>query len=736
MTIAEMKLANLQAETIHVPALDCPDELALIERSLRGIAGIIHMAPDYFGRNLRVEFDAAQTDAQSILSAIQSAGFSAQVKLPLLSGATPLVNKQSGLFGIPRNVVGGASLLVAAAASALIGADHRWLTAGLAISSAIISGIPVAAAAWRAVRLRAWDMNVLMVLAAVGAIAIADYFEAATAMLLFAFSLWLERLSLERAQRATSSLLALAPNVAHRMSDVGASTEQVVDVNAAELKIGDQVLVRPGESIPADAVVQSGESAVNQAPITGESVPVEKSIGDRVFAGTLNGEGSLVLRITHTSQTSTLARIGRLIEEARASRSRMERFVDAFARRYTPAVIVLALAVMIVPSLLAWAGVSWAANVGAIHWIHRGLVLLVIACPCALVISTPVTVVSGLYRAAQSGILVKGAEFLEKAASLHTVALDKTGTLTTGVMRVVDIEAFGDRTADELLSIAAALEQHSEHPVAQAIRTAAQERRITGPSVATVATLRGFGVHGEVNGETYFLGSPRLFRNGDIQLNSSDSERLAARENSANSGATRVLLGTRSRLLGEIRIADQPRQAIAAAISRLRELGVQRIVMLTGDNLPAARAVAQQIGIDEVFADLLPQEKIEQVRSLSAAGPLAMVGDGVNDAPALAAADLGIALGGQSSDTALETADVVVMAPDLSKVCELVGISRRCRTLLKQNIAFALTTKLAVMIVAALGLATMWMAVASDVGASLIVIANGLRLIDRRAKNT
>jgi Zn2+/Cd2+-exporting ATPase len=729
MSIVENKKPMLQAENFHIPALDCPDELALIERSLRRTSGISQVAPDYLGRNLRVEFDAAHTNAQSILSAIQSAGFPADIAIPLTSTATSPVGQKWGAFDIPRTVVAGAAFLISATVSAFVG-GQPWVTASLAIGSAIASSIPVATAAWRAVRLRAWDMNVLMILAAGGAIAIADFFEAATAMLLFAFSLWLERISLDRARRATLSLLALAPNVAHRMLNAGTSTEQVVDVDAAELVIGDQVLVRPGERIPADAAVQSGESAVNQAPITGESVPVEKSPGDRVFAGTLNGEGSLVLRITHTSTNSTLARVGRLIEEARASRSRMERFIDAFARRYTPAVIVLALAVMLVPSLLAWSGVTWAATVGPIQWIHRGLVLLVIACPCALVISTPVTIVSGLYRAAQAGILVKGAEFLEKAANLRAVAIDKTGTVTTGVMHVVQIESFGERTTDDVISLAAALEQHSEHPVAQAIRTAAVERQLVAQTIPSVLALRGFGVRGDVNGETYFLGSPRLFRNSDFQFDASQLARLDRTELASRDAATRVLLGTPTRLLGEFLIADRPRHSAAGAIAELRALGIHRIVMLTGDNAAAAQAVAQEIGIEEVFADLLPQQKIEHVRSLSALGSLAMVGDGVNDAPALAAADLGIALGGQSSDTALETADVVVMSPDLSKLAELIRISRRCRTLLKQNIAFSLTTKVAVMIVAALGLVTMWMAVASDVGASLIVIANGLRIID------
>ena len=384
---------------------------------------------------------------------------------------------------------------------------------------------------------------------------------------------------------------------------------------------------------------------------------------------------------------------------------------------------------------------QWAAAVGALQWFHRGLVLLVIACPCALVISTPVTVVSGLYQAARQGILVKGAEFLEKSAEFQNVALDKTGTVTTGAMQLIDIDSFDQRSPDELLALAAALEQHSEHPVAHAIRGAAARRDIAPATIPTLQALRGFGVRGDLNGDTYFLGNDRLFRGPEFRLSDEDSNRIRNDWDSDSSGSiakqsqsasgTQVWLGTSTRILGKLQLADQPRPQISQAITELRQLGARRVVMLTGDNAAAAAAIAKQIGVDEVFADLLPQQKIDHIRELSEQGNTAMVGDGVNDAPALAAADVGIALGGQASDTALETADVVIMTPDLSKVAELMRISRRCRTLLKQNIAFSLATKIGVVIIAALGLATMWMAVAADVGASLLVIANGLRIIDR-----
>ncbi|HEY2761636.1 MAG TPA: heavy metal translocating P-type ATPase, partial [Pirellulales bacterium] len=473
-----------QTTTFNIPALDCPDELALIERRLRGVPGIARFVPDYLSRQLHVEFDPAQTDAASIVQIVSAAGFPAQIALPV-SEMQPSAAADENVARPPRSMIAAGLLLLAAAVVRLIVGATIWPIAALAIAATIVAGVSVATAAWRAIRLRGLDMNVLMTVAAAGAIGIGDYFEAATAMFLFAVSLWLERLSLARAQRAIRSMLELTPNVAHRLSQLGASAEGEIDINQSELQIGDRVLVRPGERIPADGQVHSGESAVNQAPITGESTPVEKQPGDRIFAGTLNGEGSLVFTVTRAASDSTLAHIGRLVNAARASRSPTERFVDVFARRYTPTVIALALALMIGPPLLALAGSHWASSVSTLDWVQRGLVLLVIACPCALVISTPVTIVSGLHQAARSGILVKGGEFLEKAGKIRTVALDKTGTVTTGAMEVVSIDVFNGVSADEVLRLAAVLEQHSEHPLARAISSAAAQRNLQSAATAT-----------------------------------------------------------------------------------------------------------------------------------------------------------------------------------------------------------------------------------------------------------
>jgi Zn2+/Cd2+-exporting ATPase len=713
-----------QSATFHIPALDCPEELTLIERSFKRQPGIRNVSPDYLARDLRVDFDPEQINSAAIAEHLAATGFPATIKLAVVSANSNLEPLKPR--PLPGTMLLGGSILIAAFVSTTFATSAAWITPVLAIAATIVAGIPVAASAWRALKLRSLDIQVLITIAAAGAIAIGDYFEAATAMFLFAFSLWLESLSLARANRAIRSLVALTPTIAHRVSIDATGEQSIDDLDPRTLQLNETVLIRPGERIPIDGEVQSGESAVNEAAITGESLPVEKRAGSRLFAGSLNGEGALVAKVTRTAGHTTLDGIGRLIEQARQARSPTERFVDAFSRRYTPAVIILAVLVMIVPPLLSRVGIGWRESVAWSSWIERGLVLLVVACPCALVISTPVTIVSALYRATREGILVKGGEFLEKAAGLRQIALDKTGTVTTGVLSVTNIEASNGFAADEVLSTAASLERHSEHPLARAIVRTAESRGLTIASAEAVNALRGLGVRGTIDGRELFLGNARMFAESSLglpQLGNSASKQGGVEL------STVAWLATKEKLIGRIDLADQPRERTAAAIQELKSLGVNRVVMLTGDNAVAAKSMAQQVGIEEVQAELLPQDKIARVKELSATARTAMVGDGVNDAPALAAADIGIALGGQSSDTAMETADVVIMSPELGKVAELIRISRRCRTLLKQNITFALATKLAVIGLAAAGFATMWMAVLADVGASLIVIANGMRMI-------
>jgi Cd2+/Zn2+-exporting ATPase len=703
--------------TFRIPELCCSEEMALVEKGLGRLSGVTATCPDYVNRTLQVDFRPTETDAAAIARTIEATGFEVErsdVRPP--QSASPVRWRWRW-----TTAVGGVLLLVTTVLAASMGGITLPVQL-LAILSAVVSGIPVARAAWRAVRLGSLDMNVLMSIAAIGAVASGETFEAATAMFLFALSLWIESHSLDRARRAVRSLVELTATAAHRL-DQG----KVTDVDPSALRIGDRVLVRPGERVPIDGRVVEGGSSVNQAPITGESIPVEKQAGDDVFAGSLNAEGSLTIEATRTAEATTLAHIVRLVALAESGKSPTERFVDRFARRYTPVVILLAVLLAFGPPVLGYLGVAWASQTPAMEWLRRGLVLLVIACPCALVISTPVTIVSGLFRATRRGILIKGGVHLESAGRIDAVALDKTGTLTTGKPRVVSVEPLARRREDEVLEAAASLEHHSEHPLARAIVAEARRRGLPETDAGDFTALRGFGVRGTFRDQTLYVGTPRLFL--DSRMPISARARAEAAGVDQRDSTTAALVGTSESIWGVLRLADPPRPEAARALARLRELGVRRIVMLTGDGRGAADAVARAVGIDEVHAELLPEDKVARVKQISAATRcLAMVGDGVNDAPALAASRLGIALGSGASDTALETADAVVMTPDLGRLGELVDLGRRCHRILWENITVALTIKAAVLALAAAGWTTLWMAVAADVGASLVVIFNGMRL--------
>ena len=710
---------HLAVETFSIPAMDCPEELGLIEKGLSHHAGIESLEPLYLERRLQITFDPRETTPPRIAEAISDLGFPAVVA----RDDEPQAERPPRPLRWWTTMIGGVLLAVAgltALASLWLPNAHSVTSAtikALCFLSTLVTGAPVARAGWRALRLRSADMNLLMTVAAVGALGIGEYFEAATAMFLFGVSLQLEGFSLDRTRRAVHGLAALAPTVAHHLHN-----DHIHDVSPATLKVDDLVLVKPGERVPVDGVVESGASSVNEAPVTGESVPVEKETGAKVFGGSLNGEGSLTIRVIHTAGESTVARIARLVVEAQASRAPTARFVDEFARRYTPGVIGLAALLAIVPPLLAHLGLELVPGVPPSEWFRRALVLLVIACPCALVISTPVTIVCGLYRAARRGLLVKGGEHLENAAQVDCVAIDKTGTLTTGRAEVVRIDTAPGATSDGVLRVAASLEQSSEHPLAAAIVRAARQRGIAPQSISEFTARRGLGVEGRLDGQMWFVGSPRML-----------AERLpavAGALDATQDHATAVCVGTNERWLGTIYLTDSPRADAAEAITAMRAAGVKRIVVLTGDRRSVADRIGKLVGADEVAAELLPDDKVAHVTQLALQHPhLAMVGDGVNDAPALAASRLGIALGSDASDLAIETADVIVLSPHLSKVAELLQLGRTVRRRLRENIGLSLGIKALVLILAAAGLATLWIAVAADVGASLLVIANGMRLI-------
>ncbi|MBL8827704.1 MAG: cation-translocating P-type ATPase [Planctomycetaceae bacterium] len=685
--------------------MDCSEELALIERGLQNSPGLLSLQADFIGRRLHIEFDSQLTSPVQIAGQITALGFPAEVPLAVVRrplAALPMIQ--------PATIVAGALLVAVASVAWFMGTDSpvAWW---LAVLSAGVSAISVGRAALRAVRLGSIDMNGLMVLAGTGAIITGDSYEAATALFLFNISLWLEQLSLGRARRAIETLVQIQPSVAHRVTNDGS-----VDVDVAQVTIGERLLVKPGERFPVDGVVREGMSSVNQAPLTGESLPVDKQPGDAVFSGTLNGSGALIVEATHTAEASTLAHIARLVEQAQATRSPTQRFVDRFARQYTPAVVLLA--VIVAVTVPWWFNVPWSEG------LHRGLVLLVIACPCALVISTPITIVCGLHRAATRGVLIKGGEFLEAAGRLTTIAFDKTGTLTTGQPELREIIAQPETHADDVLRYAAAVEAHSQHPLAATIVAAAQRRGLNHSVVSAMSVETGRGASGQVDNHTVLVGNARLFQERNIERPADLQARVGEHV------GTVVWVALDGRTIGALVLADEVRSDAARTLAELAAVGVQSVVMLTGDHRSTAEQVAWLLNISDVRSELLPADKLVTIEELARTHhELAMVGDGINDAPALAAAPLGIAFGAGASDTALEAADVVIVAPHLSRVAELVRLGRRCRQLLSQNITLAIAIKLITLLAAAGGWASMWMAVAADVGASLVVIFNGMRLL-------
>lgn len=563
------------------------------------------------------------------------------------------------------------------------------------------------------------DMNLLMLIAVAGATVIGEWSEGAAVTFLFGLSELLEAFSVQRARRAIESLLALAPDTA-----LVKRGERFEEVPVAEVKPDETVAVKSGQRVPLDGVVITGTSSVNQAPITGESMPVEKKEGDGVFAGTINGEGSLEVRVTKASGDTMLAKIVRLVGEAQAQKAPTQRFVDIFARYYTPAVMGLALLVLLVPPLVfhgAW-GV----------WFYRALVLLVIACPCALVISTPVSIVSGLTAMARRGVLIKGGSHLEAIGKLRALAVDKTGTITEGRPRVLRVVTFANHEENDVVRIAAAIDTHSEHPLAKAVVAYAEERGIAFSRAENYAALTGRGAEGRIDGHDYFVGNHRLAHESGVCTE--EVERALAEMEAQ--GQSVVIVGhqrhdaCKGDVLGILAVGDAIRANAREALRAIHASGVQKVVMLSGDNQRTADAIARQAGIDEASGDLLPDDKIARVRDLTETFKyVGMIGDGVNDAPAMAAATIGIAMGQAGTDTTIETADVALMKDDLEKVAEAIALGRRTVRIIQFNIAFALVIKAVFLLLALAGHTSLWLAIAADTGATLLVIANALRLL-------
>lgn len=614
--------------------------------------------------------------------------------------------------------------LGAAGLAIAIGAVLSWLDQSPAALAGFLAGIALclpepARRAWASLRRGVLDINVLMVIAVAGAAALGEWFEGATVVWLFGVAQVLESLSMDRARHAIRKLMAVAPAVA--LVRRGGQEERV---SASDVLVGDLLVVKPGDRLPVDGVIVSGESAFDESAVTGESFPVEKSPGQHVYAGTINGTGAIEVRALRRASDSTIARIIHLVEHAQKQRAPVQTFVDRFARRYTPAVAVLALGLAVVGPLATGGFGGWSAEFGT--WSYRALALLVVACPCALVISTPVSIVSALTTAARHGVLIKGGIHLERLGGVRSVAFDKTGTLTHGHITVTDVLGLDGTPAESVLTVAAALEARSEHPIGRAIVHRAHVAGLAFAPGAGFRAIPGFGAEATVAESPAIVGSHRLFE--DRQL---CTPALHARVDEVEStGATAVLVGHGGAPLGVIGLADRMRTDGRAAVADLRETGVERVVLLTGDVRASAERARSGVGLDEAHAELLPAQKVEAIQALRAKyGPVAMVGDGINDAPALAAADVGIAMGAAGTDVALEAADVVLMSDDLSRLPFALRLGRSALRNIRQNVAIALSLKLAFVVLAAAGLATMWMAILADTGASLFVTANSLRLL-------
>ncbi len=558
-----------------------------------------------------------------------------------------------------------------------------------------------------------FDMRTLMTIAIIGAAIIGEWGEGATVVILFAISEVLERYSMDKARQSIESLMDIAPKEA-----LIRRGNQEMMIYVEDIKVGDIMIVKPGQKLAMDGLVVKGTSTLNQAAITGESVPVTKTVDDEVFAGTLNEEGLLEVKVTKRIEDTTLSKIIHLVEEAQAERAPSQTFVDKFAKYYTPAIVVLAVLIAIVPPLL---GGDWS------EWIYQGLSVLVVGCPCALVVSTPVAVVTAIGNAARNGVLIKGGIYLEKAGALKAIAFDKTGTLTKGVPAVTDIVTYGG-TENELLTITAAIEKGSQHPLASAILRKAEEKGLdfNGVTIEAFQSITGKGIKARVNNEMYFVGSPKLFEDLHQSIDSTIKEKIIVMQ---TEGKTVMVLGTERVILSLIAVADEMRESSKGIISNLNNMGIET-VMLTGDNQRTAASIGKRVGVADIKADLLPEDKLNFIKELRAKHhSVAMVGDGVNDAPALAAATVGVAMGGAGTDTALETADIALMSDDLSKLPYTIKLSRKALAIIKQNITFSLAIKAVALLLVLPGWLTLWIAIFADMGATLIVTLNSLRLL-------
>jgi Cd2+/Zn2+-exporting ATPase len=692
-------LGLVERTVVRVEGMDCASCAATVEKRVGQLPGVYRAVVNFAAGRLDAEHEPGLA-LEEIEKAVRDAGYEVQRAQEV---------ERPPFWRTPRAISVSASALLFAFGLALgLAGGPEVASVGAYLAAIVVGGVPIFRAALAGLRARHMDMNVLMSAATIGAVGIGEWAEAASVVVLFAAGNALQVYAIDRTRGAVRTLARLAPD---EVLVCRGGYENLV--GAGEVAVGETVIVRPGERLALDGEVVEGRTTVDESPVTGESTPVEKGPGDAVYSGSLNGGGGVVVRVLREASDSTLQRIARLVEEAQATKAPAEQFVERFSRLYTPIVVAVAVILAVVPPVLG-------GEFGT--WFYRALALLIIACPCALVISTPVTVVSGIGAASRRGILVKGGAALEAAGRLKALAFDKTGTLTEGrpvVSRVVPLDG---RDEAEVLQLAAALERRSEHPLAHAILSAANG--VDLPPVAGFRSLAGRGAEGKVGGKGYLIGSPRLYAERGLVLGGA-TEALEAVE---RAGETPVILGSEESILAVFGIADAVRPDSRTTLESLREAGVGELVMLTGDAEAPARRIAEDLGIS-YRAQLLPEQKVQAVRNLvSEHGDVGMVGDGVNDAPALAASSVGFAMGAAGTDVALETADVALMQDDLPKLAEAVRLSRSAEGFIKQNVAVSILIKGLFVLLAPFGLVALWLAVLADMGTSIAVTLNGLRL--------
>ncbi|KGK89070.1 ATPase [Desulfosporosinus sp. HMP52] len=699
-------------QEFRIEGMDCGVCAQTLEKYLRTLPTVKDVKVNFSTGKMQLIHDMT---IEEVIKAVKKSGFKATLTSRNREKSNVPVSVPKR-FMVSLSTFSGIFLLLGYLSSKLP-AVPEYLTVIMYLVSLLTGGYRPTKSAYYALKSKSLDMNVLMTTAAFGAAFIGQWLEAATVVWLFSLGNTLQSKTIDKARKSIRDLMNLTPPEA--WLKIG---QDLSRVSVEDISIGDIIVVKPGEKIPIDGEIISGTSSINQAPITGESIPVDKSTGDTVFAGTINENGSIEVRVSKLIEDTTISKIIHLVEEAQEKKAQTQAIVDRFAKVYTPIVFVLALLTMVIPPLL---------GSGTWHeWFYKALELLVIACPCALVISTPVAIVSAIGNAAKNGILIKGGTSLEVAGTVQVIAFDKTGTLTAGkpkVSRIIPV----DGSEQVIISVARTIEEYSHHPIALAILDYAIAYNISGQQADSFKAIVGKGAEASINGTQYYAGKPNLFTELGLVINL-DIQSLIV--DAQNEGNTVIVVGTRAKILGMILVADFVRDVSVGALNKLKSLGIEQILMLTGDNEGTARKVASETGVDRYFAELLPADKANMIRELQMQGKvIAMVGDGINDAPALATANIGIAMGGAGTDTAMETADIVLMADNLEKLPHAIKLSRQTLRIIKQNIWFSLLVKLTALVLIFPGWLTLWVAVLSDTGAAIIVILNSMRLMRLRA---